>query len=262
MKYYKKFLISSLILSIQFSYLDGMSRKRKREETQSSIPMLNELLKMQILHIKNLQNIKDLIEQGADINYLDKNRNSILNILTNKVDDEKIIEFLLSIENINIDNQNNAGNTPLLNVCRIKPNLKMIELLLFNRADVNLTNNHKFTPLIEACDSKFSFSSLKAAKLLVSFDADVNRQTYQGRTALMYAAKMGNLRLALFLLKSGADVSLTDFKGLNCFSFARNSKVREAIREACIAHDKNKYEMVYKNTPLPKELINIVFEYC
>jgi len=49
--------------------------------------------------------------------------------------------------------------------------------------------------------------------------------------------------------------------GLNCFSFAKNSKVREAIREDCISFNKNKYEIAYKNTPLPKELLNLIFEY-
>jgi len=218
-KYCKKLIICFLILSVQFLYIDGMNRKRKREEPESNIPSLNELLRMQTLHIKNLENIKELIEQGADVNCLFKYRNSLLNILTNNIvfEDEKIIEFLLSIKGINVDNQNDAGNTPLLNVCRTPLNLRMIQLLLFNRADANLANKHRFTPLIEVCDSKFNSLSLKAAKLLVSFDADVNRQTYQGRTALMYAAKMGNVKLALFLLKSGADSALKDSNGAKLF---------------------------------------------
>ncbi|WP_288609582.1 ankyrin repeat domain-containing protein [uncultured Victivallis sp.] len=50
-----------------------------------------------------------------------------------------------------------------------------------------------------------------------------------GQTALMYAAKRGNLELVRLLLAAGADASLKDVFGKDALVHAGSEKIREAI---------------------------------
>ncbi|KAJ9585549.1 hypothetical protein L9F63_002666 [Diploptera punctata] len=95
--------------------------------------------------------------------------------------DMKAVTFL--IENNIINSQNQHGNTALiLAACLGK--IDIVELLLQNGADVQITGQHK-------------------------------------RTVLMHAAERGHLQLVKLLIKHGASVNATDEDGYSALSLAR-----------------------------------------
>ncbi|NLL12180.1 MAG: ankyrin repeat domain-containing protein [Fibrobacter sp.] len=84
-----------------------------------------------------------------------------------------------------------------------KGDLETVKQLLNEGADVNATDMHGRTALIEASWS----GSLEVAEFLIKKGADVNASDSAGYTALMRASEEGHLPVVKFLIKNGADVN-------------------------------------------------------
>ena len=67
--------------------------------------------------------------------------------------------------------------------------------------------------------------NLRVVEKLVDFGVNVNKQMNNGATALMYAISKNQLRVARFLVRSGATKSLRDNEGWSIEDFARRSGV-------------------------------------
>jgi len=94
---------------------------------------------------RTLPIIKELIDNGANVNYVDDRGRCPLNMagLFNNYDIFKIL-----IENgANIDYQNQFGDTMSMHVIRESYNEKWLELLLESGANIDIKNNQGFTLL-------------------------------------------------------------------------------------------------------------------
>lgn len=83
----------------------------------------------------------------------------------------------------------------------------------------------KMSQLIIAVQKKH----VKIVKLLVDNKADVNFKDAFKTTSLMYAAHSGNLEIATYLITHGADINANDEQGNSVLSAAKESKNPEMI---------------------------------
>ena len=104
-------------------------------------------------------------------------------------------------------------------------NLDTAKVWIDKGADVNALDDDKETPLINVAASNFEI-----AKLLIENGADINAKNWEGFTALMRAAKYGQIDILKLLLEKGADVnySIVD-RGISALSLAEVKDRTEII---------------------------------
>lgn len=82
-------------------------------------------------------------------------------------------------------------------------NLDLVKLLLKNKADINIKNEHGWTPLHNTIGTENRF---EITKFLVNNGADINERTNEGATPFASACSNNNLKIAQFLLDNKANV--------------------------------------------------------
>ena len=99
---------------------------------------------------------------------------------------------------------NEDGVTPLM-VAAQENQIKVVQYLLQNKADINAANLEKWGPL--------SFASEKGhadmVKFLLQNGANTEQQNDYGNTPLILAAARNHLNVASILLKNGADINVS-----------------------------------------------------
>jgi ankyrin repeat protein len=128
----------------------------------------------------NVERLKALHEINPDtLNSVNENGFSPLIISTYK-NQIKVVEFLLK-NNADVNFDSPEG-TALIGAC-YKGNFEIVELLIQNKANVNVVGGNNISPLIFAVQSK----NKKLVKLLVQNGADQTIKDSAGRTAKDYA---------------------------------------------------------------------------
>ena len=127
-----------------------------------------------------------------------------------RVNDANVVNFLLA-QNPNVNAQDNNGKTPLVKALEynflIAP---VFDALLNNDANVNLADGRSIAPLHLAAyremDAYYARELLKAG-------ANPNQCGPGGRTALHFAALVGNAEKVALLLANGANIRAEDDDG-------------------------------------------------
>jgi ankyrin repeat protein len=160
----------------------------------------------------NFKTILLLINYGANVNFQRNDNSTMLNLAASQGYDTIILQLLLD-KGANIDNQDNQGNSPLLNAIKSK-HLHTAIFLVNAGANVSLYDEFNATPLLRL--SSFYKSNIDdyytLAKLLIKKGANVNSQTLTGETPLYYASRLHEYELAKLLFDNGANPYL---KGKN-----------------------------------------------
>lgn len=203
------------------------------EELGSNLILHNLINKKRETHL-----IKLLLRLGANPEGMDKYGTSALSRATilGRLD---VMKLLLAT-GVDVDQRNSDDSTSLIKAC-FHSGFDEIKFLIENGANVNAVDQKLHTPLLESAYHK-SFDSFKLlidhkadifvldkdnkttlirsaaahlddfpkTKLLIELGVDVNKQTKNGMTALMFAASNGELETLELLLKSGVNVNLTD----------------------------------------------------
>jgi uncharacterized protein len=94
-----------------------------------------------------------------------------------------------------------------------EPNAEVVELLLAHGADPNARGDWKRTALMHA-------NTAAKVNLLLAKGGELDAQDEYGQTALMHAAERGDAAVAGALLEGGANVNLTDKKGLTALLYS------------------------------------------
>jgi len=117
---------------------------------------------------------------------------------------ESIVRFLVE-HGANVNHRAHDGTTPLyVSITTLPHNIKIIEYLLNNKADINCPARNDITPLM-AASAHHSLSDV--FQLLLEHDAEVNKKDYQGCTPLFCAVEAGLVENVRELIRRGADVN-------------------------------------------------------
>lgn len=191
----------------------------------------------------NLEEVKALIAEGADINLCDwYGRTPFYHALSERIVDMTMIEFLVS-KGADVNLYPTNGNTYLQESLRKKG---IPEFLINHGTDVNAPPGSKIVPLNEAILSKNN----ELIKLLLEKRVDVNVHDNRGRTPLSLAVKSGRLELAEVLIAKGADIDTSDGNGDSLLSWALAIRKNDVV-EFLIHHGADiKATNRYGKTPL------------
>jgi len=170
---------------------------------------------MSALMFVNDYNIaKLLLDNGANLGYIDIMGESVLSILFNN-DKYEMINFLLEYNNI--INHNNSqiinqilsdGDTILTRAIKLHK-INYVYLFIKHGADVNMKDRSTMTPLMIACIHHYS----DIVFLLLHYKCDVNIRNYLGQTALMISCINDDVEISKELVKNGANVDIPDNDG-------------------------------------------------
>lgn len=155
-----------------------------------------------------------LLDKGANINFVNKNRDLIMQTTNTSVlmqalsgSNPNIEEVRLLLSkgadvNLKVDN---AENPSALFVAATSNNTDLVNLLLSYGADVNVKDEYGATPLHVTIDNR---TSTKIAQSLLDKGADFNSKGMPAQwTPLMLALKNDHSKIALLLIERGADIN-------------------------------------------------------
>ncbi|CAH1241011.1 DAPK1 [Branchiostoma lanceolatum] len=117
---------------------------------------------------------------------------------------DKVVELLIK-NGAELNVTNKAGNTALHRAC-INEHVKVVKLLLKNGADLNMTSKYGYTALLIACERGHG----KIAELLIKNGADLNVTNDDGDTGLHEACRWGHDKVVELLIKNRADLNVTN----------------------------------------------------
>jgi ankyrin repeat protein len=175
----------------------------------------------------------------------------------------EMVKFLVS-EGADVNMVNNNGGTALMAASE-KGNLEIVKFLVSKGADVNAVNNNGNTALMLASEN----GNLEMVKFLFSEGADVNAVNNIGNTALMNASMFGRLKVVQFLVSKGADVNMVNNNGRSALTItpdihiirflgkvSRQGYLQDFQRVARTAHQtaSSRQAQLEKYTPLPGDV--------
>jgi len=223
--------ISDSIIQFLISLCKNLNFELNNGETPLSIA----------LSFKKISIAKKLLDNGFDINYINKYKENAL-IYLMKVDEisRLSLSFLLN-NNIDINVKDEDGRNALMYAVEndklqlvkdilefyIMDNKFIINLLLmkkqqiksscsylskrinkeYKKINIDDTDDEGNSALLLACDHR----NEKIINLLLKFGANVNARDIYGETPLLRTCKDGNYLRAQYLIQYGANIKVTDF---------------------------------------------------
>lgn len=172
----------------------------------------------------DLEAVKQLLEQGADVQIENNSGETVLFSAANQ-DDMKILRAVIDT-GIDLNHQENYYKQTALFTPAEVGHTAALRLLLKAGANPNIKDKGGFTPLQWAAQEK----QLNAMKTLISFGADVNNKSKKGITPLMSASIAGFYKGVELLLSAGADIYIQDKKGNTAITFSEENKHSKIVK--------------------------------
>jgi len=165
-----------------------------------------------------------LIKKGADVTA--KRMDGIGALASAAVaGHEDVVKVLLKNKEVNVNESDNEGLTPVMNVCE-HGSVVVLKMLVKAGGDVNAVSVNGFTALIVASAA----GNLDQVKFLLESGAEVDAMHEEGVTALMYAAASGHLEVVELLVSKGAEVDKRHSNGgtalMECAASASEGNVK------------------------------------
>ncbi len=184
-------------------------------------------------HFENEDAVNLLQEKGAE-DFIDeeiwhKQGMELLKAIENsdysKVD--KLVE-----DGADIDYQDKDGNSGLILASQLR-RINMVRKLLDKGADVNIRNNNNETALMFEARNELAWNVDKMIKM----GADIDAQDNNGNTALINAAAEGRFRSVEALVKGGCNIKIKNNDGLSALDVVKGEGVRKLIFNAVKIND-------------------------
>ncbi|KAH7437263.1 hypothetical protein KP509_05G062800 [Ceratopteris richardii] len=148
------------------------------------------------------------------------------------------------------------GRTPL-HVVASNGFMDCAEILLLYGADPNIEDDDGCVPLWEAVQKRHKYvaqvlwnagarltcrkegylmckqmeiGDISVLEDLLKYDCNINSQNFDGETPLHVAVKVGNVKLAVFLLEQGASIDICDEIGLTPYDLAKQSEQEDLVK--------------------------------
>lgn len=205
----------------------------------------------------DVEELKDLIEKGADVNAkntkgetaliaaAERGHLNIVDILFEKDADINaknnkgwtalwmvasrghsfIVRALLE-RGADVNAKENTGGNTALHMAALAGHTEIVKLLLKNNADVNANNTDDLTPLIMAADNGHP----DVINVLLEANADVNAKDNEGVTALYSAAGKGHKGIVKTLIENGSDVNAVRTNGWTALMIAARDGHTEIVK--------------------------------
>jgi serine/threonine-protein phosphatase 6 regulatory ankyrin repeat subunit B len=226
--------MTPLDLAKEWGWTEIVELLREHGAEESEI---NEQTIEMAINSNNLEKVKELIAQGADVNVRDSRGNTplIQAIIQRKL---LFVEILVS-GGADVNAKDEDGQTPL-HLAVLAGRKDIVELLIAKGADVNVkSNTWDTTPLIAALRSGHE----DIAQMLIVKGADVNGRGRGDYTPLHCAAMnragmTGSIEIMKLLLAGGADIEARqehDATPLACATYDGNTESTKFL----IEHDAN-----------------------
>jgi len=128
--------------------------------------------------------------------------------------------------------RNEKGQTPLYWACELKSDtgVELAALLIKHGADVNLPEDHGFTPLHLAA----YIGNVSVVRLLLESGALVNKGNKSQSTALHLASRNGHEAAVALLIQHGADVRAKDDKLKIPLAYAKDAQISKLLQDAML----------------------------
>lgn len=173
------------------------------------------------------QALQALANRGFDLNTRNERMEPPL-VLALRLDALKVVDFLLSRPEVDVEARNAKDESPLM-LAALKGRLAQCEALIKRQAHVNKTG---WTALHYAA-SHPGEQAPALVQLMLDHHAYIDAASPNGSTPLMLAAMYGNRKVVAQLLDAGADATLKNEQGLTALDFAhRAGRPAEADRIA------------------------------
>ena len=191
--------------------------------------------------------VRYLLDQGANASPKDS-ENEVTALISASYNGHRDVVQLLCERGADVNAKDKYGNTALHVAVQIG-NIAVVKFLLRESVSVDAMNgSHGGTALMEAAGSGWD----SIAVVLLQSGANVSMTNYKDQTALSIAAYNGHERTAKILLNSGADLESRDDEGLTPLSVAANWDRVEMVRMLLAAGAKVNARSLEGATPLMK----------
>lgn len=174
----------------------------------------------------NLDEVKELIKNGADIHAREISGKKAIHIAVKK-GNKNIVEFFLN-EGIRVNDTSNSGWTPL-HYAAFSGELEVAKLLVAKGANVRAENAYGQKPIDLIHYSKDDGYKGVMELLLDKGKGKVNDTDKDGCTLLRYAVIIGNLEAIKFLIDKGANIHAKDNEGRTPLDLAREGGNTEVV---------------------------------
>jgi hypothetical protein len=170
----------------------------------------------------DISQVKDLLDEGLDVNGKNKNGWSALMIAASQGNMEML--KLLIEKGAAVDEKNTQGQTPLIFAAHWG-HADVVRLLIEQGVNVNLQMGDGWTALIDS----ISMDHTEVAKILIKSGADMNAKGKNGWTALMAAAYNNNAEIVNLMIESGADLNARDDMNRTALDIAKMRGHQEIV---------------------------------
>jgi len=171
----------------------------------------------------DISQVKDLLDEGLDVNGKNKNGWSALMIAASQGNMEML--KLLIEKGAAVDEKNTQGQTPLIFAAHWG-HADVVRLLIEQGGvNVNLQMNDGWTALIDS----ISMDHTEVAKILIKSGADINAKSKNGWTGLMAAAYNNNVAIVNLMIENGADVNARDDLNRTALDIAKKEGHQQVV---------------------------------